>query len=119
MQQAASARRMLPAGLTVLGGLLLVVGSLLPWVTFQVAYRGFAFSRSSSGLDTWAGRIVLGIGILAIAGGAAITMLRSSSAARGVAVVRPWLLPSGSWTAHPCGRLHVPKSQLTKGNGRI
>jgi hypothetical protein len=85
VQQTATARRMLPAGLTALGGLLLVVASFLPWVTFQVAYRGFAFTRSSSGLDTWAGRIVLGVGILAVVGGAAITMI-GSSAARGLAV---------------------------------
>jgi hypothetical protein len=77
---------MLPAGLTVLGGLFLVVGSVLPWVTFQVAYRGFGFSRSSSGLDTWAGRIALGIGILAVAGGAAMAMVGNSATARGLAV---------------------------------
>ena len=86
MQQSAKARRMLPAGLTVLGGLVLVVGSLLPWVTFQVAYRGFAFSRSSSGLDTSAGRIALGVGILAVAGGAAMTMVRNPAGGRGLAV---------------------------------
>jgi hypothetical protein len=106
MQQPAGSRNPVAGAIALVGGVVVVVGSLLPWVRFSI----FRFSNTVYGTGSTDGKVVVALGIATVLAGVLMVAVPSLGARRALAVAA---LLFGLGTVYVTGKNILTKDQQT------
>lgn len=106
MQQPAVSRNPVPGAIALVGGVVVVVGSLLPWVRFSI----FRFSNTIYGTSSTDGKVVVALGVVIVLAGVLMVALPSLGSRRALAVAA---LLFGLATVYVTGKNIATKDQQT------